>query len=71
MVNKGKGRNYDLDFTLERYLSKGYYGLLTGSGIKRRNDMKSLDVSGLIKGFYLTCLFSSEDASVNRLIVKK
>ena len=31
MVNKGKGSNYDLDFTLERYLSKGYYGLLTGS----------------------------------------
>jgi len=31
LVNKGKGRNYGVDFTLERYLSKGYYWLLTGS----------------------------------------
>ena len=31
LVNKGKGENYGIDFTLERYLSKGYYWLFTGS----------------------------------------
>ena len=31
LVNKGKGRNYGIDITLERYLNKGYYWLLTGS----------------------------------------
>ncbi|MDD2437917.1 MAG: TonB-dependent receptor [Massilibacteroides sp.] len=31
LVNSGKGRNYGVDITLERYLSQGYYYMLTGS----------------------------------------
>ncbi len=31
LVNDGKGRNYGIDITLERYLHAGYYYLLTGS----------------------------------------
>jgi hypothetical protein len=31
LVNDGKGRNYGVDITLERYLNKGYYWLLTSS----------------------------------------
>lgn len=31
LVNTGKGENYGVDITLERYLDKGYYWLLTGS----------------------------------------
>ena len=31
LENDGKGRNYGLDVTLERYLHEGYYYLLTGS----------------------------------------
>jgi hypothetical protein len=31
LVNDGKGQNYGIDFTLERYLHAGYYYLLTGS----------------------------------------
>lgn len=31
LVNKGKGRNYGIDVTLEKYLSKGYYYMFTGS----------------------------------------
>ncbi len=31
LVNKGKGRNYGIDITLERYLDKGLYYMLTGS----------------------------------------
>ena len=31
LVNNGKGRNYGVDLTLERYLDKGYYWMLTGS----------------------------------------
>lgn len=31
LQNTGTGRNYGVDITLEKYLSKGYYYLLTGS----------------------------------------
>jgi len=31
LVNEGKGKNYGVDFTLERYLYDGYYYLLTAS----------------------------------------
>lgn len=31
LTNNGKGRNYGIDITLERYLNKGYYWLLSGS----------------------------------------
>ena len=31
LVNDGKGRNYGIEITLERYLHKGYYYLFTGS----------------------------------------
>lgn len=31
LVNKGFGRNYGLELTLEKFLSKGYYFLVTGS----------------------------------------
>lgn len=34
LVNEGKGRNYGVDITLERYLYKGYYYMLTGSVFK-------------------------------------
>lgn len=31
LVNKGEGRNYGIDVTLERYMQKGFYYMLTGS----------------------------------------
>ncbi len=31
LVNEGKGRNYGVEFTLERYFNNSYYYLLTGS----------------------------------------
>lgn len=31
LANKGKGRNFGVDITLERYLSRGWYYILTGS----------------------------------------
>jgi len=31
LVNSGKGKNYGIDVTLERYLNEGYYYLLTAS----------------------------------------
>lgn len=34
LVNEGRGRNYGIDFTLERYLNDGYYGMITGSLFK-------------------------------------
>lgn len=36
MVNDGLGENYGVDLTFERYLSKGWYGLFTGSVFKSR-----------------------------------
>ena len=34
LVNKGEGRNYGIDLTLERYINNGWYALLTGSLFK-------------------------------------
>jgi hypothetical protein len=34
LINKGKGRNYGMDITLERYLNRGYYYMFTGSLFK-------------------------------------
>jgi hypothetical protein len=31
LTNKGTGTNYGLELTIEKFFSKGYYGLLTGS----------------------------------------
>lgn len=31
LVNRGAGRNYGLDFTLEHYLKDGFYGMLTAT----------------------------------------
>jgi len=39
--------------------------------IKVGKDLKSMDVSGFIKGSYMTRLFSNENAVITRLIVKK
>jgi hypothetical protein len=36
LVNDGKGKNYGIDFTLERYLHEGYYYLLTASLFESR-----------------------------------
>lgn len=36
LVNKGKGRNYGIDITLEHYLNKGYYYMFTGSIFKSK-----------------------------------
>lgn len=33
-VNTGKGRNYGIDLTIEKFFSKGYYFLITGSLFK-------------------------------------
>ena len=31
LVNKGTGENYGIELTIEKFFSKGYYGLVTGS----------------------------------------
>ncbi|GHT65640.1 prevent-host-death protein [Bacteroidia bacterium] len=36
LVNKGKGTNYGIDFTLERYLADGYYYMATASLFESR-----------------------------------
>ena len=34
LVNEGAGRNYGIDFTLERYLKDGFYGMITATLFK-------------------------------------
>jgi hypothetical protein len=43
LVNDGKGKNYGIDLTLERYLNAGYYYLLTGTLF----DSRYLDGKGV------------------------
>jgi len=42
LTNKGKGRNYGMELTIEKFLSKGYYILLTASAY----DSKYFDADG-------------------------
>ena len=41
MVNEGTGRNYGIELTLEKFFSRGYYFLVTGSLYK--SEYKALD----------------------------
>ncbi|MDJ1480523.1 TonB-dependent receptor [Cytophagaceae bacterium YF14B1] len=60
LVNKGTGRNYGLEVTLEKYFSKNYYFLVTGSffdskykgsdGIERNSPFNSKYVVNLLAG---------------------
>ncbi len=60
LVNKGKGKNYGIDITVERYLDKGYYGLFTasmfdsrytgGDGIERNTKFNRNYVFNLLAG---------------------
>jgi len=60
LVNKGKGRNIGIDFTLEKFLSSGYYFMLTASifdskytatdGIKRNTRFNKKNVFNVMLG---------------------
>jgi hypothetical protein len=60
LVNKGTGRNIGVDFTLERFLNKGYYYLITasifdskykgGDGIERNTRYNKNYVFNLVAG---------------------
>lgn len=60
LVSEGKGRNYGVDFTLERFLNQGYYYLLTTSiynsrykgsdGIERNTIYNNTYVANLLAG---------------------
>ena len=41
LTNAGKGRNYGIDVTLERYMSGGWYGMVNGSLYK--SEYKAMD----------------------------
>jgi hypothetical protein len=61
LVNKGTGRNYGLELTLEKFLSKGYYALFTASlfdskykgydGIERNTAFNGNYVFNLLAGY--------------------
>ncbi|MBP5364805.1 MAG: carboxypeptidase-like regulatory domain-containing protein [Bacteroidales bacterium] len=34
LTNDGRGRNYGIDLTLERYLKNGFYGMITGTAFR-------------------------------------
>ncbi len=60
MVNKGTGRNYGVELTLEKFFSKGYYMLMTTSlfdsrykgsdGVQRNTEFNNKIVSNLLFG---------------------
>ncbi len=61
LVNKGTGYNYGIEFTLEKFLSKGYYFLITTSlfdskykgydGIERNTAFNGNYVTNLLGGY--------------------
>ncbi|MEZ4688288.1 MAG: TonB-dependent receptor [Bacteroidia bacterium] len=60
LVNEGKGRNYGLEFTLEKFFQRGWYGLLTaslfdasyvaGDGIRRNSAFNNRFVTNFLFG---------------------
>jgi hypothetical protein len=60
LVNNGTGTNYGIEFTLEKFFSKGYYGLFTTSlfqskykgsdGIERNTAFNNKAVANLLAG---------------------
>lgn len=61
LVNKGTGKNYGIEFTLEKFFSKGFYYMLTGSlynskatgndGIERNTDFNGNFVINALGGY--------------------
>ncbi len=60
LINAGKGKNYGLELTVEKFFSNGYYGLLTGSlfqskyegsdGVERNTAFNNKYVLNLLGG---------------------
>jgi hypothetical protein len=60
LINEGTGENYGVELTIERFFSKGYYGLITGSryeskyipsdGIKRNTAFNGRYVYNILIG---------------------
>ena len=60
LVNEGTGTNYGMEYTLEKYFSKGYYALMTGSlfrstykgsdGIERNTAFNNVYVLNVLAG---------------------
>ncbi|MFM2048693.1 MAG: hypothetical protein RI955_1241 [Bacteroidota bacterium] len=61
LTNKGTGKNYGIEFTVEKFFSKGYYYMLTGSlynskatgndGIERNTDFNGNYVINALGGY--------------------
>ncbi len=60
LVNKGSGKNYGIELTLQRAFSKGWYGMITGSaynskfkgsdGIERNTSFNGVFATNLLAG---------------------
>ncbi len=62
LENNSKGKNYGVDFTLEQFLNKGFYFLVTGSVFKSeyQGDDKVWRNSRFDKGYVGNILFGKE-----------
>lgn len=61
-VNKGKGKNYGLDITLEKYMDKGYYYLFSGSVFQSlyKTEASEWFNTRYNKNFVINALFGKE-----------
>jgi hypothetical protein len=62
LANNSKGRNYGIDFTLERFLNEGYYYLITASVFKSsyRGDDGMWRNTKFDRGYVANILFGKE-----------
>jgi hypothetical protein len=78
MTNKGTGNNYGLELTFEKFLTKGYYWLLTGSlydskyrasdGITRNTAFNGNYVLNALGGYELQLFKNREHKTSNYLL---
>ena len=54
LMNKGTGRNYGVELTVEKFFSKGYYGLLTGTLYESKyKGSDNVERNGAFNGRYV------------------
>lgn len=67
LQNTGTGRNYGLELTIEKFLSKGYYGLLTGSLYQSKySGSDGIERNTAFNGRYVTNLLLGKEFSVGK-----
>lgn len=66
LVNEGTGENYGVELTFEKFLTKGYYFLLTGAVYRSYYEVNGKKYDSQYNGKYNTGLVAGKEFSLNK-----